>query len=271
MKILYLILAVLFYLPSFALGQIGEFVITEVDKKLYGDLLQDKQNERFLKIFFFTAHGDIISLSDYQWGELDWANAQKEIAFPVLLEVLKREKSIDYSDQGDICTGIIRKQALLGFVKKNPQGDPQAFLNEVRRQLPEWNLPEWQFAKHDMHTGFIREALDLLAREGDASDIPLIESFLDDVNGMNKESAQKNLTKLNERLAAEAADKSRVQRGFKSGISRGKPASLLNEANNSEEKIADEKKYHLPSIIAGVLLVLILAFLLKTYKRKFKP
>lgn len=271
MKTLYIILTLLLHFPTLALAKIQAFEFLEDDKKIYGELLHDQEKERFLKVFLNTAHGDLISLTDDQWAELDWANAQKELAFPVLLEVLKREKDIDYTARAGPWKGIIRKEALLGFVKKNPQGDPKAFLQEVRQQLPQWTLSERKFANHDMHTGFIRAALELLAREGDESDIPLIESFLNDVNGNNKESAQKNLTKLNERLAAEAAEKSRVRNGFKSDMSRGKATALLNEANNSEEKIADEKKYHLTSIIAGVLLVLILAFLLKTYKRKFKP
>lgn len=240
------------------------------NEQRYQDLLGDPFNKRFLSsaldIRSYAGDG---GYAVYNLNEFAWAREQGVKALPLMLEVLKREPTPNVGDSGEIWFSLRFKSAALLWIRDFPTGDSQPFLEEVRRQLPWWL--ERQIAKNDSHTGFIRDALELLAREGDASDIPLIESFLDDVNGMNKESAQKNLTKINERLATESAVKSRLQRGLKSDISSGKTTSPLNEANNSEEKIADKKKYHLPTIIFGVLLVVILSFLLKTYKSKFKP
>lgn len=271
MKISQVILTMLLYLQAiFVFGQedIRKFEISEYDKKLYGDMLHDQEWERFLKVFLNTAHGDLMSLTDYQFDEYDWANSLKERAFPILLEVLKREKNVDYDNQGNIFNGIMRKEALLSFAKKNPQGDLQPFVEEVRRQLPEWLLPEWQ-NKNDTYTGFIRAALDLLARKGDESDIPLIESFLNDLNGNNRESAKKSLTKLNERLALEAAEKSRVQHGFNSDpLGSRNSTTAPKQENPSPENLAKEKKLGLPKIISGLVLLGIFALLLNIYKGK---
>ena len=240
------------------------------DEKRYEDLLDDPFNKRFLSVMLdIRSYAGDGGYAVYNLHEFAWCREQGVKALPLMLEVLKREPTPNVGDSGEIWFSLRYKSAALIWTRDFPTGDSQPFLEEVRRQLPGWL--ERQIANNDSHTGFIRDALELLEREGDESDIPLLESFLNDVNGMNKESAQKSLTKLNERLASEATETSRVQRGLKSDISREKTTSLFNEANNSEEKIADEKKYHQPSIIAFALLVGILAFLLKIYKLKFKP
>ena len=251
--------------PSILVGDHEESVVSEQDKKRYEDLNDDDSDKRFLKVFLDPGYGHAKQRVPEQWVEIDWARAQGEDAFPVLLEVLKRESNDDLNLRPHPWIGVERKMHVLNWVESHPDGDPKPFLEEVRRQLPEWS--ERQIADHDTHTGFIREALNLLAREGDESDIPLIESFLGDVNRNNKHNAEKSLIRLKERLALEPKRRPR-RANNRDNPQKLESSSRKNEKTQSEEEIVGPKKSSLPWIIAGVLLVGILLLLFKTFKGK---
>lgn len=238
------------------------------NEKRYEDLLGDPFTKRFLSIMLDPrSYGGPSGYAVLNNNEFIWCREQGADAFPILLEVLKREPNPGKEDSGEIWNSLIYKRAVLNWVRDFPEGDPQPFVEEVRRQLPVWT--ERQIANHDTHTGFIREALDLLAREGDESDIPLIESFLEDVNRNNKHNAQMSLTKLKERLASEPERKSRPPREHRfDDRSEHKPTSVSNRGIQSHEENADEKNSNLQWIIAGALLVGIVLLLLKTLKGK---
>lgn len=185
------------------------------NEKRYEDLLVDPFNKRLLSIILDprSYDGPNSGFTMINHNEIVWCREQGVKAFPMLLEVLKREPTPNAGDHGKIWRSVDFKEHVLCFIKIFPGGDTKPFVEEVRRQLPQWS--ERQIPNHDAHTAFIREALDLLAREGDKSDIPLIESFLNDVNQMNKHSAQTSLTKIKKRLASGSEGESRSPRAQK--------------------------------------------------------
>ena len=186
-----------------------------------------------------------------------------------MLEVLKREPTPNVGDSGKIWDSLIFTEAVLIWIRHFPEGDTLPFIGEVRRQLPKWL--EHQIANHDTHTGFIREALDLLAREGDESDIPLIESFLNDVNQMNKHSAQTSLTKIKKRLASGSEGESwspREQQSDERG--KQKSSSFSNRKGQSHEEIVDVRKSNFLWIVTGLFILGVIALAFKFYQGNFK-
>jgi len=199
-----------------------------VNEARYKDLLEDPFNKRFISIFFHPGanHGGYI-FTDEEKKEITWSQNQEIKAFPVLLEILKREPNPNKDDSGDIWNSLVFKKSVLTWVRVFSEGDSRPFVEEIRRQLPEWL--DRQIVIHDSHTGFIRAALDLLAREGDESDITLIESFLEDANSNNKHNAKKSLKKLKDRLAKEK-ETSEIRNHRKK---RRDPIDADNKINNS--------------------------------------
>lgn len=235
------------------------------NEQRYQDLLGDPFNKRFLSVTLdirsYAGDGTYAVLN---LDEFKWCREQGVKALPLMLEVLKREPTPDAGDSGEIWFSLRFKSAALLWIRDFPAGDAQPFLEEVRRQLPAWL--ERQIANNDSHTGFICDALELLAREGDATDIPLIESFLNDANPTNKFNAQKNLTKLKDRLAKESENQKR---------SSNRNTSQRNSPNGSftgdveENEIAGEKKFSMQNVILSFLLfgiLIVLARMLKKYK-----
>jgi hypothetical protein len=216
------------------------------NEQRYQDLLDDPFNKRFLSVML-----DIRSYAGdggYAVNNLDefaWCREQGVKALPLMLEVLKREPTPNVGDSGEIWFSLRFKSAALLWIRDFPAGDSQPFLKEVRRQLPEWL--ERQFAENDSHTGFICDALELLAREGDASDILLIESFLNDANPTNKYNAQKNLAKLKERLAKEPVDKTGSSNKTNSQKNYADDASV---GNLDKDELAGEKKSHFQKVVS---------------------
>ena len=266
MKSYKIVIWAFFYLSASLFGHHAEFSEIERHLKPYADLLDENENEKFLRVFLDPQvfHGGAVFSPERQ-AEITWAKNQQEEIFPILLEILKREAN--GTEKNDhFWYGVERKMHLLYWVLKRPDGDPQPFVEEIRRQLPEWS--DRQIANHDTHTGFIREALDLLAREGDESDIPLIESFLEDVNGNNKHNAEKSLTKLKDRLAVEPKHSPRNPRE-KSLRDRENQEGILRTNQKNQGEVADEKKSSsFPWIIAGVLLLGVFVLLFKVFKGK---
>lgn len=172
----------------------------------------------------------------YNLDEFKWCREQGVKALPLMLEVLKREPTPNAGDSGEIWFSLRFKSAALLWIRDFPAGDAQPFLEEVRRQLPVWL--ERQIANNDSHTGFICDALELLAREGDATDLPLIESFLNDANPTNKFNAQKNLTKLKDRLAKESEN--HIRSSNRNTSQRNSPDGSFT-GDVEENEIAGEK------------------------------
>lgn len=199
------------------------------NEKRYEDLLGDPFNKRFLSIMLDprSYDGPNSGFTVINLDEITWCREQGIKAFPILLEVLKREPSPNAGDHGEIRHSVVFKEHVLYYIKAFPEGDTRPFLEEVRRQLPLWS--ERQIPDPAAHT-FIRQALDLLAREGDQSDIPLIESFLSDVDRNNKHNAQTSLTKLKERLSKESENKTRSS------------DRIIGNRNPTAESFTDEAK-----------------------------
>lgn len=169
------------------------------DESLYADLLNDPFKKRFLEIFHHPGinHGGYI-FSENEKEEVEWSEEQGVKAFPVLLEILKREPNPSGNSDLKGWNSLQKKKHVLNWIKVFPEGDTQPFVEEVRGQLKALNAI--QIATHDSHTGFIGASLNLLAREGDSSDVALIESFLDDVNRNNRLHAVRTLEKIKRRL-----------------------------------------------------------------------
>ena len=84
-----------------------------------------------------------------------WSREQGVKAFPVLLEVFTREPTQQEDASANEWGGVKIKQNILYWVKDFPDGDSQPFVEEVRRQLPEWS--DRQIANHTIHTSDLFE------------------------------------------------------------------------------------------------------------------
>lgn len=234
------------------------------NEKRYQDLLDDPFNKRFLSsaldIRSYAGDG---GYAVYNRDEFVWCREQGVKALPLMLEILKREPTPNIGDSREVWRSLRFKSAALLWLRDFPSRDSKPFLEEVRRQLPEWL--ERQIANNDSHTGFIRDALELLAREGDASDIPLIESFLNDANRTNKYSAQENLTKLKERLTTDSENKTRSSNRSNSQQNSQADSFIRNVDKN---EIAGEKKFRTKQVILASLIFGILILLARMIKQK---
>lgn len=225
-----------------------------IDEDRYEDLLDNSFNRRFLTIFFHPGanHGGYI-YTESEKNEIKWAQKEGEKAFPLLLEVFKREPIPGDGASPEQWRGVTIRQNILYWLKDFPGGDPQPFVEEIRHQLPEWS--ERQIANHDTHTGFIREALDLLARKGDAADIPLIEAFLHDVNRNNKHSAESSLIKLKERLTSKTAPQNTNPRGGEDDAKGDKESLRQGDDDDPAQKRGPGKRTKIGIVIIGFTLL----------------
>jgi hypothetical protein len=237
------------------------------DEKRYEDLLQDPFNKRFLSVMLdIRSYAGDGGYAVHNLDEFKWCREQGVKALPLMLEVLKREPTPNVGDSGEIWFSLRFKSAALIWIRDFPAGDAQPFLEEVRRQLPAWL--ERQIANHDSHTGFICDALELLAREGDATDIPLMESFLNDANPTNKYNAQKNLITIKKRLASISNEESGIPDKSSQGQSHQNSSSRSKK--ESHNLIADEKAFNLLWLGSGLLIIGVVALVLRVYKRGSK-
>lgn len=219
------------------------------DESLYADLLNDPFKKRFLEIFYHPGinHGGYIFSNDEK-EEIEWSEKQGTKAFPVLLEILKREPNpVDNSDS-EGWSSLQKKKHVLYWVEAFPEGDAEPFVEEVRRQLPILN--EIKIGTHDSHTGFIGESLNLLARRGKNSDVTLIESFLDDVNRNNRLHAVRSLEKLKNRLNQTQRDK-RNQTKSSSITPKNKQSKSSFSSSQDNEKPANWIYWMLGVLILG--------------------
>lgn len=237
------------------------------DEKRYEDLLQDPFNKRFLSIMLDprSFHGPS-TFSVLNRDEIAWCREQGVKGYPMMLEILRREPIPKVEDSGEIWQSLIFTESVLICIRNFPEGDTRPFIKEVRRQLPEWS--KRQIASHDTHTGFIREALDLLAREGDESDIPMIELFLNDANRNNRHYAQTSLTKIKKRLASISNEESGIPDKSSQGHSHQNSSSRSKK--ESHNLIADEKAFNLLRLGSGLLIIGLVALVLRVYKRGSK-
>jgi len=255
-----LILFSLWPLPL--VGHHEESIDFEQNKQRYEDLWNDEHNVKFLKVFLDPGYGHAKQRSPEEWEKINWVREQGDKAFPILLEMLRREPNDDLKMLPHPWIGVERKMHVLSWVLRHPNGDQMPFVDEVRRQLPEW--AERQIANHDTHTGFIREALKLLARVGDESDVPLIESFLDDVNRNNKHYAERSLASLKERLARESTKRDRPTRN---GNVREKHRQIsFNQPD--KEGFSEGKQINWLFTVCGIITFSIIFLLIKTWKGK---
>jgi hypothetical protein len=238
------------------------------NEKRYEDLLVDPFNKRLLSIILDprSYDGPNSGFTMINHNEIVWCREQGVKAFPMLLEVLKREPTPNAGDHGKIWRSVDFKEHVLCFIKIFPGGDTKPFVEEVRRQLPQWS--ERQIPNHDAHTAFIREALDLLAREGDESDIPLMELFLNDANRNNRHYAQISLTKIKKRFASLSNEESGIPGESSQGQSHQNSSSRSKK--ESQNLIANEKTFDLFWLGSGLLIIGVVALVLRVYKRGSK-
>lgn len=102
---------------------------TVIDRGKYGDLLEDPHAVRLLEIFLDPAvlHPPASLTPEYE-ASVTWLNRQQGRAFPVLLEVFKRET-------GETHQSVNTKAAILGYFQTRT-GDRSGILVEIRKQLP---------------------------------------------------------------------------------------------------------------------------------------
>ena len=176
-----------------------------IDQQRYADLLEDPYARRILGVIFHVGRGD----GNYRFtleeeADKKWFDAEGTKTFPVLLEVLKREPSpLDSPAPPYAWLGVQMQRDILGLVKRSPEGDLQPFVEETRRQIARWiGFPST--GKHTL-VQLLSEGFDLLAQEGDESDIALIGQFVEDGNPGTREIALGNIKLLKARFEAEKA------------------------------------------------------------------
>ncbi len=174
-----------------------------IDEKRYADLLDKPYYSRILRVVFHRGYGHAVRLTEEEQADRRWFDEQGAKAFPVLLEVIKREPSpVDSPSSPEAWHGMARSRLILSWTNHFPEGEFQPLVEEVRRQvarLKGFRSPLWG------HLQYLEEAFEFLAIRGDESDIPLMEKFLDDEAVGNRDSARGGIAKLKIRLEAEKA------------------------------------------------------------------
>ena len=108
-----------------------EFVPPD-DDALYGDLMEDPDAARFLAVLLHVKTPSGIRPTDEELAEVDWVQNQESRAYPLIVEILKRENDFVY--------GLPRKSDALAYVIGSDRGgDKSVVLEEMRKQLPAWN------------------------------------------------------------------------------------------------------------------------------------
>jgi hypothetical protein len=175
-----------------------------IDETRYADLLEDPYSRRILGVIFHVENGvGAYRFTEDEQADRRWFDERGAKAFPVLLEVQKREPSpVDSPKSPEAWHGMIRTRRILGWISHFPEGEFQPFVEEVRRQmLLVKELPNRDY----IQSHFLREVFNLLAQKGDESDIPRMEKFLDDEDVGNRDNARASIAKLRARLDAEKA------------------------------------------------------------------
>lgn len=177
---------------------------TVIDRDKYADLLEDPDATRLLEIFLDPAVGHSpTSLTPEYEATMAWLNQQQGKAFPVLLEIFKREA-------GDTHQSVRTKAAVLGYFQTRT-GDKSGILVEIRKQLPAWHQREDPASQLD---AFFSMSFRLLADYGGDEDIDLLESFADASSpGARSLAIEVALPRLKKRLEREKAQGQRRKPG----------------------------------------------------------
>ncbi len=174
-----------------------------IDQQRYADLLQKQYDRRILGVIFHVGRGHgAYRYTEEEYAEMRWFHEQGPKAFPVLLEVIKREPSpLDSPTEPLAWHGVQTRRDILGWVKQFPSGDLEPFLKEIRLQIGKWS----EFPSKGEHTlaQFLSEGFDLLADHGNESDVALMEQFSENENPGIREIAMGNIKILKARLEAE--------------------------------------------------------------------
>ena len=213
-------------LGLFSVASSAESPRVRIDEQRYADLLEDPYARRILGVIFQVGRGDgNYRFTPEEQADNEWFTAQGAKAFPVLLEVFKREPSpLDTPAPPYAWLGVQMQRDILGLVKRPPEGDLQPFVEETRRQITRWiGFPS--SGKHTL-VQFLSEGFELLAMKGDASDVALMEKFTDDGNPGTREIALGNIRLLKARLEAEKAFKKNT-----SAPESSKPTSAAGDAS----------------------------------------
>lgn len=194
----------LFLLSFLAADVAEELPRVIVDEQRYSDLMEDPYARRILGVIFHVGNGaGAYQFTEEERADRRWFDEQGPKAFPVLLEVLKREPSpVDAPKSIEAWQGMIRTRQILGWISHFPDGEFQPFVEEVRRQM---RLVKGLSNQDYIQSHFLREVFELLAREGDASDIAHMEEYLHDEDVGNRDNARASIAKLKARLEAEKA------------------------------------------------------------------
>lgn len=220
---------------------------TVIDRDKYADLLEDPDATRLLEIFLDPAVGHSpTSLTPEYEATVAWLNQQQGKAFPVLLEIFKRET-------GETHQSVKTKAAILGYFETRT-GDRSGILVEIRKQLPAWHRREDPASQLD---AFFNGCFRLLAAYGGEEDIALLESFADARSaGARSLAIEVALPKLKKRLEREKAQAERRKPGSYPADDASASPAAVNLPGGGAEGGADEGLLsRWPWLVFGALVV----------------
>lgn len=233
---------------------------TVIDRDKYADLLEDPDATRLLEIFLDPAvlHSPTHLTPEYK-ATLAWLHQQQGKAFPVLLEIFKRE-------DGKTQYSVNTKAAILGYFETRT-GDRSGILPEIRKQLPAWHQREDPGGNL---AAFFNGCFRLLAEYGGEEDIALLESFADARSSRARSLAiEKALPKLKQRLEREKAQAQRRRPGRYPGDDAFASPAGENSSGSGAEAAADhELVSKWPWFVIGALLVGSLAAAWQWFRRR---
>lgn len=163
------------------------------------------------------------------WEDLKWFYAQKEKVRPALMYLLEHEYKGQWEKMSDVMNGLGNRE----------QEDQSDLVAHIRKNLPKLIDNEDRQKNRYKH-----KSIRFIVEYGDASDLPLLEKFLNVEGELPKFHVKKNIQKLKDRLArGEALKNARDNRG-----KRPQPVDVDNQFSNHSPKRDSSK----PAPVAAV-------------------
>ena len=208
-------------------------------------------------IAFYREHGHYTDHPGYPenhkyWEELRWFRAQGIKVRPGLVYLLENEYKGQWEKMSDVMSGL-----------SQASGDKSDLVGHIRK-----NLPDLIGNEERQKDGYVHKSIRFLAQYGNATDLPLLEKFLNVEGELPQFHIRKSIQKLKTRLAKEKEhskiwDGDRKPPSKKSGqvvtVVLGKSSIPTQTASAEETKIRSKW----PVVLAIILAVVVLMFRIK--------
>lgn len=249
-------------------GVHGDFLLSKAAEERYADLLVDPENQELIKILLDPSVHSHTNFSQEMREKLSVFREKIRGRSDLIADILQKERvSFNGKISSEDYDSISRSVMVLNFIIHREMSEPKEIVEEVRARLESWKYFGDNKSKNH---GYLNALFGTLISYGDSGDLETLEKFREHPDGIIKFGADNAYSRLKKRLDEQQGRK-KSDRVSTDRIARISDQREAQKKSSMSEEAKPEERGNLPLIIAGVLLVGILALLFKVIKGKSTP